>query len=67
MNLSHGLRSLALQNEVAGAVEGAAFGVDVDIGIDSDNLGLRKIFIFLPVTLVFGLYVAAVLGSQVFV
>ena len=67
MNLTNGLRSRVLQDEVASSVEGAAFGIDVDVSVDSDDLGLRKVFVLLPVTLVPGLYVASVLGSKVFV
>ena len=52
MNLTNGLRSLVLQDEVASSVEGAAFGIDVDVSVDSDDLGLRKVFVLLPVTLV---------------
>ncbi len=67
MNLTNRLRCLVLQNKVAGAVERAALGIDVDVGVDSDDFGLRNVLVPLPVTLVLGLYVAAVLGSKVFV
>jgi hypothetical protein len=55
VNLTNGLRSLVLQDEVAGAVEGAALGIDINVGVDSYDLGLRDVLIFFKVTLVISL------------
>ena len=67
VDLADGLGGLVLQHEVAGAGERTALGEDVDVGVDGDDLGLRKFLVFLEVALVVGLNIAAVLGGEVFV
>ena len=42
-------------------------GIDVDVRVDGDDLGLRQVFVFLEVAFVVGLDVAAILGGQIFV
>src|SRR5882757_8496274 len=50
VNLTNWLRSLVLQDEMSGPVKGPAFGIDVDVGVDGDDLGLRNVFVLFPVT-----------------
>ena len=42
VDLRDGVRGFVLEDEVAGAGEGAALGEDVDVGVDGDDLGLRE-------------------------
>jgi hypothetical protein len=67
VDLTDGLRGFVLHNKVAVAVERTAFGIDVNVCIDSDDLRLRNILVLLPSAFVLGLYIAAILGSKVFV
>ena len=62
-----GCGGLVLEDEVAGAGEGAALGKDVDVGVDGNDLGLRQVLVLLEIALVVGLDVAAVLGGEVLV
>ena len=52
VHLRDRLRRLVLQREAAGAVERAALGIDVDVGIDRGDLGLRQELVLLEVALV---------------
>ena len=52
---------------MAGAGEGAAFGEDIDVGVDSDVLGLRKLLVLLEIAFVGGADLAAVFGGEVLV
>src|SRR5580698_560678 len=67
VNLRDRLRPLVLQGEPAHAVKGAALWVNVDGRVYGRDLGLRKQFVFLKVTLVTGLNVAAILGGKILV
>jgi hypothetical protein len=67
MDLTDRLGGFVLQHKVAGAIEGATFGIDVNVGFDGDDLRLRNTLILLPVAFVLGLYAAAILGCKVLV
>ncbi len=67
VDLGDGLGGLVLEDEVAVAGEGAALGVDVDVGVDGDDFGLGDVLVLLEVALVGGLDVAAGLGGEVLV
>ena len=62
-----GCGGFVLEDEVAGAGEGAALGKDVDVGVGGDDFGLRQMFVLLEIALVVGLDVAAIFGGEVFV
>jgi hypothetical protein len=59
MDLGIGCRWFCSAGSSAGAVEGAALGIDIDGGIDGRYLGLGQIFVLLEIALVIGLNVAA--------
>src|SRR5271170_3599106 len=67
VNLRDGNRGLVLQDEMAGAGEGALFGKDVDIRVSGDDLGLRNALVLFEVPLVVGPNITAGLGVQIFV
>ncbi len=67
VDLRDGVRGFVLEDEVAGAGEGAALGEDVDVGVDGDDLGLRQVLILLEVALVVSLDVALLRSTQEFV
>ncbi len=67
VDLADGLGGLVLQDEAAVAGEGAALGVDVDVGVDGDDFGLGDVLVLLEVALVGGLDVAAGFGGEVLV
>ncbi len=55
VDLTDGLRSFVLQDEVAGAGEGTTLGKDVDVGVDRDDLRLGDVFVFFEAAFVVGL------------
>ena len=57
-----GCSGLVPQGEAAGAIEGAALGIDVDGCVHGRDLGLGKKLVLLEIALVAGLDVAAILG-----
>src|SRR5271170_2566246 len=65
MNLGDGRRSLVLENEVSCSGERPALGEDVDVGVDGDDFGLRKVLVLLIVALVLGLDLAAGFGVDI--
>ena len=67
VDLGDGVGGFVLEDEVAGAGEGAALGEDVDVGVDGDDLGLREVLILLEVALVVGLDVALLRLAEEFV
>ena len=54
VDLADRLRGLVLEDEVAGAGEGAALREDVDVGVDRDDFGLGEVLVLLEVALVVG-------------
>src|ERR1700731_4025176 len=67
MNLRDRLRALVLKRESPRAVEGAAFGIDIDGRIDRRYLRLREILVLLQSPLVVGEEMTAIGRRQILI
>jgi hypothetical protein len=67
VDLGDRLAGLVLEGYTDVSVGGAAFGIDIDGGIDRRDLGLEQVFVLLELAFVVRLDVAARLGIEIFV
>ena len=67
VNLGNRLGRLVLQRNPGGAVERSARRIDVDVGVDRGDFGLREELILLEIAFIPGLDIATILGRQVFI
>src|SRR5271165_4093448 len=65
--LRDGIRSFVFEDKVTCSRKGASLGENINLRVDSDDLGLWKVLILLEVALILGLDFALRLAVEVFV